>query len=91
MENERQQMGESLYGSTNRKDQGSMYERQLDTNGALLGFGVQDLKRMAAQGGNEINLDRGVAYLAASDRKPYQKRNSQYDMLGGARYENGGM
>ena len=91
MENERQQMGESLYGSTNRKDQNSMYERQLDANGAILGMGMQELKSMAAMGGNEINLDRGVAYQAASMRKPYQTRNSQYDMLGGANYEDGTM
>lgn len=91
MENERMDNAQSLYGSTQRKDQNSMYERSLDTQGAILGMGMQEMANMAAMGGNSLNLTRGVHNLEASNRRPLQTRNSQYDMLGGAKYENGGM
>ena len=91
MENERMDSAQSLYGNTMRKDQNSMYERQLDVNGAVLGMGMQSMAQMAAMGGNSLNLTKGVHNLEASNRKPLQLRNSQYDMLGGAKYENGGM
>lgn len=89
MENERMNNAQSLYGSTDRKDQNSMYERNLDTQGAILGMGMQDMAKMAAMGGNSLNLTRGVHNLEASNRKPLQLRNAQYDMLGQAPYENG--
>lgn len=89
MENERKDISQSLYGNTMRKDQNSAYERQLDVNGAILGMGFQEMASMAASAGNQINLSRGVHNLAASNRKPYQTRNSQIDFLGGSKYEDG--
>lgn len=91
MGNERANDAQGLYGQTTRKDQNSMYEMQLDSNGAILGMGMQSLAQMAAMGGNSLNITKGVHNLEASNRKPLQQRNSQIDFLGGARYENGGM
>ena len=91
MENERTDDAQGLYGQTTRKDQGSMYERQLDANGAILGMGMQSMAQMAAAGGNSLNITKGVHNLEASNRKPLQQRNSQYDMLAPAKMENGGM
>ena len=87
MENERTNNAQGLYGSTMRKDQNSMYERQLDVNGAVLGMGMQEMAQMAASAGNSLNLTRGVHNLEASNRKPLQQRNSQYDMLSPSNFE----
>lgn len=81
---------QALYGKdTPAKPQGSLYEQGLKTTGAILGQGMQDMAKMAAMGGNSLNLTRGVHNLEASNRKPLQTRNAQYDMLGMAPYEKG--
>jgi len=91
MENERTNDAQGMYGSTQSKPQNSMYERAIDNAGAILGEGMQTMAQYAASAGNSLNLTRGVHNLEASNRKPLQQRNSQIDMLGGAKYEDGTM